>query len=199
MIVATAALERLRQERGAEGVDAVRHIRDAKLFFDDAALFVLHVQTVERGRQPLVFRGVRQHVAGQLPRCEFVVRLVAVEGTNHPVAEGPHLAEAVRLVAVRVGVPCEVEPLDRHPFAVARRRQQAIDDGFVRGCGNIRFKGIDFGQSRRQASEVERRAAQPGFFRRFGRKGESFADVPCRNERVDRVALGTFGNRNRTR
>ena len=60
-----------------------------------------------------------------------IERLVAVEGRDHPVAPGPHRAGEVVLVAVGVGVAGHVEPVHRHPLAVARRGQQPVDQLLV--------------------------------------------------------------------
>ena len=69
--------------------------------------------------------GVGQQVAGELLDRELVERHVAVEGVDHPVAPPPHVALAVGLVAVGVGIAGRVEPAGRHPLAVARRSAAA--------------------------------------------------------------------------
>ena len=107
----------------------------AKLLLDAAALVGLPVQPVERGRDPLLARRVGQQIAGELPGEELVVGQVVVERADDPVAIRRHVALDVGLVAVRVGVAREVEPVHRHPLAVGRRGQVAVDDGARRPPG----------------------------------------------------------------
>ena len=84
-------------------------------------------------------RGARQEVAGDLVDHEAVERLVAVEGGDDPVAPGPHGPGEVVLKAVGVGVAGAVEPVHRHPLAVVRRGEQAVDQCFVApGCRSAR-------------------------------------------------------------
>ena len=132
MVVAAGALEGQAEEGGAEGVHAVDDVGDAELLLDDAALLVLHVEAVEGRREALVLRGVRQQVAGELPRDELVEGEVLVERLDDPVAVRPHGAVAIHLVAVRVGEAREVQPVGGHPLAVARRGEETVDELFVR-------------------------------------------------------------------
>lgn len=54
----------------------------------------------------------RQHVSGDLPPEELVVREIAVQGVDHPVAIPPGIgAQLVPLEAVGVGVVGDVEPV----------------------------------------------------------------------------------------
>ena len=68
-----------------------------------------------------------QQVAGQLFDQEPIVRHVAVQRVDHPVAPLPLFPRHVLLVAVGVGIACGIEPVPRpllsEPFAL----QQAFD------------------------------------------------------------------------
>ena len=121
VVVTTAALEREPEESRAEGGDAVVDVVDAVFLFDRAALGFLCVETVEGGGEDLIFGGLGQEVAGELVGDEFIPREVLVEGLNDPVAPWPHVALAVDLETVAVGVAGEVEPICGHAFAIARR------------------------------------------------------------------------------
>jgi hypothetical protein len=69
-----------------------------------------------------------------------------------------------------------------------RAGEQAVDELFVsvgRGVGEER---VDLGERRRQAGEIERRAADQLRLVRFGRRLEPFLFETRENERVDRVA-----------
>ena len=59
----------------------------------------------------MVKRAAGQKVAGQLLDGEPVERQVAVERTDHPVAEGPSFAEIIEVIAVGVGIAGRVEPV----------------------------------------------------------------------------------------
>ena len=79
VIVATRALERQPEHRGAERVHAIDDVLGAKLVLDAAALVRLPVQPVEGGGDALVARRVRQQIAGKLPEEELIVGQVLVE------------------------------------------------------------------------------------------------------------------------
>ena len=65
---------------------------------------------------------------------EAAIRHVAVESANDPVAVEPGPQPSlVLVVAVRVGIVNEIEPQARPAFAIARRREQAIDQLFPHG------------------------------------------------------------------
>ncbi len=83
------------------------------------------------GGDHLILRRLRQQVAGQLLDGEPVEGHVAVEGIDHPIAPAPHVALAIALVAIAVGVARGFEPRVGHALAVARRGQQPIHDLFI--------------------------------------------------------------------
>ena len=78
--------------------------------------------------------------------CSMVNRsngMLRVERVDDPVAPRPHVALGVGLVAVGVGVAGRVEPVERHPLAVARRGEQAIDDLLVGVRRRVGEEGVD--------------------------------------------------------
>ena len=193
VVVAPRALDAHAQQRASERVHTVGDVLDPILLRDDAALLALHVVAIEAGGQPLLVGGRRQQVARQLPRDELVERQVAVEGANHPVPPRPHGPHPVVLVAVRVGVPRDVEPLDGHSLAVGRRGQQPIDDAFV-GVGRlIGHECVDVGQCRRQSREVHRDASQQRLARRLGRRAQPVRFERGQHEAVDLAAGPAVG------
>ena len=134
------------------------------------------------------FGVIRQQVAGQLIAQKLVVRQVAVEGVDHPIAPQPHVAAAVDRVAVGVGVAGCVEPIERHPFAEVRTGEQAIDQPFV-GIGawsatNASTSSADGGRPVRSSETRRARFAAIGFRRGL----QSFRVELCENERIDFVA-----------
>ncbi len=99
---------------------------------------------------------------------ELVERQVAVERVDDPVAIAPGLGQlatggaGLRVGVVVVGVADHVEPVPRPALAVGRRGQQPIDDLLERLGRTIRKERRDLVRRRRQAGQVERRAADPG-------------------------------------
>ena len=125
--VALRAAEREAEPRRTRRRDAVRHRVEAELVRIDAALLVEHRVAVEAGRDFLIERRAREHVSRDLLDRELIERLVGVQRIDDPVAIRPDRPRAIFLVAVRVRIAREVEPLARPAFAVARRGEEAID------------------------------------------------------------------------
>ena len=194
VVVATAALEGEPEERGAKGGHAVVDVVDAVFLLDGAALALLRMQAVEGGGEHLLVGGGGQQITRELPRDEFIPREILVEGLDHPIAPRPHLALAVHLKPVAVGVARDVEPVGRHALAVARRSEEPVNQA-EQGVGRaVRGEGGGFSGSRGQAGEVEGHAANQrravGFrLERAIFSGESARDEPVEG-RSGREARG---------
>ncbi len=118
-------------ERVGRGLDAIDDVFDLVLRRNGAALEVHHVIPVEPGGDLLRVGGVWQQIARDLVDGELVEREIPVERVDHPVAPVPHLAQAVDVIPVGVGVARSVEPGHGHALAVVRRFQQGIDARLV--------------------------------------------------------------------
>ena len=188
VVVAARAAEGKAEEDGGRGFDAVDDLFGEVFLGHNAVFGVNAVVAVEAGGYDLGGRGVGQEVAGELLDDELVVGLVGVEGVNHPVAPAPHVARAVVLIAVGVGVAGGVEPAGGHAFAVAGGLEQAVDGVFEGLRGGVGEEGVEFFEGGRQAGEVEGGAAQEGFARGFGLGLQAFAIKAGEDEAVDRVA-----------
>ena len=187
MVVTARAFERQPEKGRAHRVDAVDDVGDAKLLGDDPALFVLHVQPIERRRQALLLRRIGQQIARQLPADELPIRQVAIERRDDPVAIRVDRPVAVHLIPVRVGVPGDIEPVDRHPLAIPGRGKQPVDHRLV-GCWRlISDKRRDLFGRGRQAGQIERGAPQPGFPRRLGRGGQPLLLQLGQYKSIDRL------------
>src|SRR5665213_545770 len=86
---------------------------------------------VKAGGDFLRQASVRKHVASDLLKRELVIRLIAIEGVDDPIAPAPHVALAIVLVTIRVGVAGRIQPAEGHPLTVAWRSEQAIHYLFV--------------------------------------------------------------------
>ena len=101
-----------------------------------------------------------QQVAGELLADELVVGHVAVEGVDHPVAVAVHLRDrVVGVVAGGVGVADHVEPVPAPALAVGGRGEQPVDDLREGVRRLVRQERVDLLGRRRQAGQVEGRAA----------------------------------------
>jgi hypothetical protein len=185
VVVASAALEGQPEEGRPERGHPVHHVGDPELLFNDPALLVLHVQPVERRRQPLLLGGIRQQVAGELPGEELVEPLVAVERPDHPVAVRPDGPRLVVLVALGVGEPGHVQPVRGHPLPVPLAFQEPIGHPLVSVGRGVLEEVVRLLGCRRQAGQVERDAAQPHLPRGLRRRLEPLVLQPGADERVD--------------
>ena len=165
MIVAAGALEGEAEEGGGEGLHAVRHILHAILLLHAAALGLLLVQAVKSGGENLIVGRFGQEVAGELRGDELVEGKVVVERFDDPIAPRPHLALAIHLEAVAVGVARDVQPVHGHAFAEVRRGEEAVNE--VADCRLpiadwriLAQERFNLGGRRREAGEVETQAAQ---------------------------------------
>ncbi len=131
VVVAAGTTHRHGHPDSGSGLYAIDHILGLILLGNRATFEIDHVVAIESGGKLLLRRCVRQQVAGQLLGGELVKRQVAIEGTNHPIAPVPHIAVAVDVIPVRIGVARQIEPLHRHSLAVTRRAKQPVHLFFV--------------------------------------------------------------------
>ena len=154
-----------------------------------------HPQKTGRGELVDLFRiqaGVRRRnhfIAGELFADKPIPRHVVVERADDVVAIAPCPAPlGVALgVALRVGVPGDVEPVASPALAVIWRSQQAIDQLVV---GLRRFVGEKFRdlfRGGRQSGEVERRAPDERAFAGLRRETKSVGIQSAQQEGVDRI------------
>ena len=108
----------------------------AKLLVVGATLGVRLGVAMERRREQLVARWLRQQVAGQLLDGELVVRHILIECLDHPVAIFPDDAQRVRAVAGRVRITGEIKPNPRPAFAVGRPGHEVVHQQLV-GVGAL--------------------------------------------------------------
>ena len=151
MVVAPGTAEAQAEEHVAGDVGDV--VQDDLADLADLALVVL-VDPVpeEPGRHQGLEVAGRDLVAGKLLEDEPIVRHVVVERADDVVAIPPGLGPiAVGAVAVRLGVAHQVEPVPGPALAVARARQQPVDQRLV-GSG---------GRSARNASTSSRVGGSP--------------------------------------
>ena len=97
-----------------------------------------------------------QHIARQLLLHETRVGLVLVEAADDVIAIRPRVrARLILVVAVRLAVVNDVQPVPRPALAVVRRREQSFHQLFVGLRVLVRSKRFDLLRLRRQAGQVE--------------------------------------------
>ena len=141
-----------------------------------------------------------KNVAGDLLTDEAGIRLVGVEGADQVIAIGPGVGpEAVLIMAVRVGIVGDVEPMAGPAFAVARRGEQAVHQPLV-GVGRwIVEERIEFRRRRRQAGQVDADPREQAR-RSASSEGEGFirSSQFVEHEGIDRIDPGgVVGGRGR--
>ena len=127
MIVALRASERHPQPSVRKVIHAIGRV-DRQVFFRlRPTLGRHHAQAVVAGRDLLPRGRLGQQVSGQLFAGELVEGKIRVEGLDHVVAIRPIRDRLIAVKPNRVGVANQIEPEDRHAFAVVRRGQQSVD------------------------------------------------------------------------
>ena len=116
-------------------------------------------------------------VGGQLQPQETIVRHVLIECPDHPVAVGGRVNVPACLtdvgVALRVGIAGGVEPVPPPVLPITRRREEPVDERFVRLRRGIALEGLDLVDRRGQAEEVVGGAADERGPIGFGRRPKS--------------------------
>ena len=156
VIMAPGAAYGEAQEGAADEFASFGHVLDTVLLVDDAVLRAALAQSPERGGKKLFPGRVRQQVARELPARELVVGHVLVECFDDPVAPGPE-ETIMEIVEKTVGlrIARHVEPFGCHPFTVARRFQQLVDEPLEGIWTGIRDKRIDLIECRRQTRQTQ--------------------------------------------
>jgi hypothetical protein len=112
----------------------------------------------------------KQHVPRDLLLDESRVRFVVVEGANHVVPIVIRVRpEFVLVVAVRIGVMNDIQPVPRPALSVAGRREVTVDQLFVCKRIGIAHEFLNLFGSRRQTEQIELEPPDQRAAVRFGR------------------------------
>ena len=169
--------------------DAVHNRDHAEFLIIGAALVVAWSLPMKGASDAVLKGGFGKQVSGQLFDHELIVRQIAIEGVNHPVAIGPDSrALPVLFVTFCIRISCQVQPHGRPAFAIAWRSQQTIHLFFVSVGGGIRQIRCFFLGCRRQSGEVERHPAQQGCLVGFRRRCQPFFLQPRQNKLIHGLA-----------
>ena len=159
VVVALRAADGQAHPNRADGAGAVDDFFEAELFDLDASLAILKRVAVEARGDFLFGRCVFEQVTGYLFSGELVEGYVVVERVDDPMPVSPGVrTNKILLVAVAVGVACQVEPLHRPLFAVVRRLEKPVGRPFVGVRAVVGDEIVDFLGRRRQAHQIEAQA-----------------------------------------
>ena len=127
VIMTTCAFKGQTEKCGRVGLNTVCDILYAILFFDTSTFALLLMETIEGCRKYLIFRRLGEQITRELFDNELIKRFILIKALDDPITPRPHHALAIHLESVAVGVPSDVEPVDRHTFTVSWHRHQPID------------------------------------------------------------------------
>src|SRR4030095_9333395 len=91
------------------------------------------------------------------------------------------------VVAVRVCVSSQVEPVPSPPFTVVRRLEQLINQTLVSVGSAVRYEGINLLERRSQAQQIEAETADQCHAIGFGRRSETLLFETRQEEGADLV------------
>ena len=168
VIVAAGTGEGEAEEGPADDVDLIVDAIGDHPFLVDIPRHEIGNREKPRGHERIGVdpRGIvgLEQIAGELLAEKLGVGEVAIEGVDDPVAVAPRLAKVALWRELdeiaSVGVADEVEPVPPPALAVARRGEQAIDDGVEGVGGIIGEKRGGLLRGRREPDEIERRPAE---------------------------------------
>ena len=188
VIVAGGAAHGEPEKDVADRLRPVLRVDDLVFLGHDPALVGRDVVALETRRHELVQARLGQQVARHLLHRELVERLVLVEGPDHPVAVGIHLAVVVDVDPVRIAVARCVEPVPGAVLAPLLGLEQPVDELLVGVFRRIVQEGIHDAGIGRQPRQVERGTARQRPPVRLGCRGQALGIEARENETIERVA-----------
>ena len=127
VVMAASAVECLPKPDGSRRFDSVCTILRQKFFGNDTTFFIHHMIAVKSSRDLLRDRGLGQQISGDLFHREIVEFHVRVEGFDHPISPGIHVAVTIDLIAVGICKSSCIEPIDGHALTVVRGVKIPVD------------------------------------------------------------------------
>ena len=151
-------------------MSSIRDILHAKLFNRDAPFFFVGMQTIKRRGQNLVARRIGQQIPGQLFNHELVIGFVISERRDHPITVRPNVPRVIALIAVRIRIPCDVQPLAGQTFGTRIGGHQPVQNVNISllsiGAHRV-HKRVQICNRRRQSRQIKRDSPQPLLRRRI--------------------------------
>ena len=160
VVVTLRARERQAQPDRGRGADALGGVTQPVFLGVRAHLGGRRAVAQEGGGHQLPLAGLGQQVPGQLLGRELIERQVAIEGVDDVVPVGVHLAEIIIVIAIRIRVARQIEPVLGHPFSECRSGQQPVHHALVCRRGGVGEEGVHLRRRRWQPGEIVTHAPQ---------------------------------------
>ena len=191
----TATVQRQPQKRRAHRLDPIRRIFVKILCRNRPTLHGDQMISTKSGRQHLLRLGIRQQITRHLLDHKTIKWQVIVVALDHPIPPRPTRAPMILQVAIRIPVTRHIQPTDRHPFPITRRRQQSIDLPLVGSRLLVRQKPVQLLQSRGQPCQVKSHPPQKTLPLRFRRKLQPRRLQALDDEGIKRIPHRSAGHR----
>ena len=123
LVILTMAHSNVSAKGFTKCVGAVGDILDPVLFLNHAAFCVILWLRLKPVARICSLVALRQQITSELPGDKLIIWVILIERMNHPVTPRPYGARQaiILLIAMRVGVPCNIHPIDRHLFTALGR------------------------------------------------------------------------------
>ena len=186
VVVALGASQRRAQPHRRDVAHPVGRVLGEVLLRLGATLVGHAAQAVVAARHQLRLGRIGQQVRGEVLARHDIEGRVLVEGPDDIVAERVDIDRNVPVIARRVRVPDQVQPVDRHALAVVRGLEHGIQEPLVGVRPAIPREGLGILRPRRQAGQVEADAAgqRPAVSLLHG--PQALFGEPCVHQMVDR-------------
>ncbi len=122
-----------------------------------SALCGHHIEPVVPGGDPQreILISSRKKIPRELLQGKTVKGLVGIERGDNVIAKRRHADRIVTVDPTGVGVPDQVQPVDRHPLTIAWRLKEPVDQGGKGLVAGIRAEPLNLGWRRGQPQQVE--------------------------------------------
>ena len=188
MIVALCTLERDAEPRRGSRVHAVDRVLRGVFIGVRATLGAGRAIAVKGAGDALFDGRVWKQVARDLLDRKLIEGLVGVESMDDVVAEPPHRARGVVVVAVRIGEARQIEPHLRHAFAVVRRSQHVVHQCGVSAAIMVGEERLHLFWRRRQTTQVQAEPADQRARLCLCLRRQLFLLQPFQHECVDGIS-----------
>ena len=191
VIVTARARDGEPEESTRESIHAIRQRLGSRLRGRLRVAAIADVRRAhrEKARAHAQVRVAWNEIARDLRPHKLVVRHVAIQRSDHPIAIPPRLGQrcGIELATEPVAVARDIEPVPPPALAVLRRSEQRIDDFCERIRRRVGEKSFYLIRSRRQSSDVEIRPADECVLFRSGRRFQPRSFQSRQHESIHRI------------
>ena len=174
MIVALRATHCGAKPDAGSGSHSIGGVLCQILFFLSASFGGNHVKAIVARCHALFAGWVVQQVPGQLLASKLIKRHVAVKRANHIIPIRPDAVRLISVIANRVRITNQIQPINRHSLPIMRGGQQIIHNALKSETIPILNEALDLFGRRRQSGQIQKDAPNPSAAVRGRRMRQSF-------------------------